>query len=157
MILQNKLKVQFASMASLPNRILRRDFDTRPTPAGPSHDLSFLYGGPYSAFVKTMLILMLIDHFASINAPAMYLHAQFWTPIILFRINSAKEIIRVFIAVTIFFSKWEWTSEQGARGGSRLRLRCCTWGQRVPLLNARIHPQACVWEEATGNADSQPA
>ena len=91
---------EFASMASLPSKILRRDFDTRPTPAGPSHDLSFLYGGPYSAFVKTMLILMLIDHFASINAPAMYLHAQFWTPIILFRINSAKEIIRVFIAVT---------------------------------------------------------
>lgn len=91
---------EFASMASLPNKILRRNFDVRPTPAGPSHDFSFLYGGPYSAFVKTMLVLMLIDHFASINAPAMYLDSQFWMPIILFRVNSARDIIRVFIAVT---------------------------------------------------------
>ena len=51
-----------------------------------------------------------------------------------------------------FFSEWEWTSEKGAREGARLRSRCCAWGQHVPFLNARNHPQACVWEGASGQS-----
>jgi len=51
-----------------------------------------------------------------------------------------------------FFSEWEWTSEKGAREGDRLRSRCCAWGQHVPFLNARNHPQACVWEGASGQS-----
>ena len=63
--------------------------------------------------------------------------------------QNGKEIV---FADEAGFSEWEWTSEKGAREGDRLRSRCCAWGQHVPFLNARNHPQACVWEGASGQS-----